>query len=94
MPKPTIAQIALLLADYDAAQRDKRKAEKREAELKQQIIDLKLAEKAYGEWTYALGTPREILDQPAARKMITDAGGKVPTVMTKAPIVVKPKAGK
>lgn len=90
MARKTHAQIALLLAQYDAAQRDKRKAEKAEKELKEQIEALNLVERTYGDWSYALGTPREILDQREARKALTDRGIKVPTVFTKAPIVVKP----
>lgn len=90
MPRMTKVQIALLLADYNAAQHDKRKADTRVDELKEQIEALNLKEGPYGEWTYTLGTPREILDQKGAKKMLTDAGLKVPTVLTKAPIVVKP----
>lgn len=92
MPRMTKAQIGMLLADYDARSRELRKLDKAVSELKEQIRGLDLKEGAYGDFTYAAGTPREILDQPAARKLITDHGLKVPTVMTSAPIVVKPKA--
>lgn len=90
MPRRTKAQIGLILADYDAAIRDQRKAEKRAAELKAEIRDLELKDGTYGTMTYALGTPREILDQPAAREALKAAGLKIPTTMTTAPIVVKP----
>jgi hypothetical protein len=105
MPRKTHAQIAILLADYDAAQRDKRKAEAREKELKAEIEALDLAERTYGDWSYTLGTARTILDQPAVRELIKAYGQSepvikairaaklpapvVPTAQTKAPIVVK-----
>lgn len=90
MPRKTKAQIGMILADYDAAIRDQRKAEKRAAELKAEIRELSLKDGAYGAMTYALGTPREILDQPKAREVLKAAGIPVPTTMTAAPIVVKP----
>lgn len=89
MPRKTHAQIAILLADYDAAQRDKRKAETREKELKAEIEALNLDERVYGDWSFAHGTPRNILDQPEAKRLLTEKGVKVPMVQTKAPIVVK-----
>jgi hypothetical protein len=90
MPRKTKAQIGLMLADYDAAIRDQRKAEKRAAELKAEIRALNLKEGAYGPMTFSWGTPREILDQPKAREALKAAGVEVPTAMTSAPIVVKP----
>ena len=90
MPRMTKAQIGMILADYDAAIRDQRKAEKRAAELKAEIRTLALKDGAYGSMTFALGTPREILDQPKARETLKAAGLDVPTTMTTAPIVVKP----
>ena len=83
------ARVGLLLADYDAVSRDLRKLEKRAAELKAEIRD-SVEPGTYGEWNYSEGTPREILDQPAARKLITEHGLEVPTVMTKPAVVVKP----
>jgi hypothetical protein len=106
MPRKTHAQIALLLADYNAAANDKKKAEKREKELRAEIDALDLDERTYGEWSYALGTPREILNQPAVRQLVEVYGKSasvlaaikaaklpvpvVPTQFTKAPIIVKP----
>jgi hypothetical protein len=90
MPRRTKAQIGLILADYDAAIRDQRKAEKRATELKAEIRDLKLKDGTYGTMTYALGTPREILDQQRAKELLKGADIPVPTAMTTAPIVVKP----
>lgn len=110
MARKTHAQIAILLADLDAAQRDTRKAENREKELKAEVEALNLDERTYGEWSYSLGTPREILDQPAIRETIKAYGKSepviaaikaaklpapvVPTKYTKAPIVVKLAASK
>lgn len=90
MPRRTKAQIGLLLADYDAAIRDQRKAEKRANELKAEIRDLALKDGTYGTMTYALGTPREILDQQAAKEKLKAAGIDIPMAMTTAPIIVKP----
>lgn len=90
MPRKTKAQIGMMLADYDAAIRDQRKAEARAKELKAEIRDLNLKDGAYGAMTFALGTPREILDQPKAREILKAAGLAVPLTMTTAPIVVKP----
>jgi hypothetical protein len=90
MPRKTKTQIGMMLADYDAAIRDQRKAEKRAAELKAEIRELNLKDGTYGTMTFALGTPREILDQPKAREVLKAAGIPIPTAMTTAPIVVKP----
>jgi hypothetical protein len=90
MPRKTKIQIGLILADYDAAIRDQRKAEKRAAELKAEIRELDLKEGAYGPMTFAYGTPREILDQPKARELLKAHDIEVPTTMTSAPLVVKP----
>ena len=90
MARKTKAQIGMLLADLYAAQSDKRKAEAREKDLKAEVEALGLAQGAYGGYLYSLGTPRTILDQPEAKKLLTENGIVVPMVSTKAPIVVKP----
>lgn len=91
MPRKTKAQIALLLADLHAAKSDKRKAETRVDDLEAEVAAIpNLKEGLYGEWTYALGTPREILDQPAAKEALKARGLPIPTKFTKASIVVKP----
>lgn len=90
MPRKTKAQIGMILADYDAAIRDQRKAEKRANELKAEIRDLKLKDGTYGTMTFALGTGREILDQQKAKELLKLHDIEVPTSMTMAPIVVKP----
>lgn len=108
MPRKTHAQISLLLADLYAAKQDKRKADKRVDDLEAEIADLNLDERPYGEWAYSLGTPREILAQKAIKELVSAYGKSekvlaaikaaklpapiVPTVFTKAPIVVKPVA--
>lgn len=95
MPRETKAakniRIGMLLADYDARSRELRKLAKTVDDLKEQIRAEDLAEGAYGDFTYAAGTPREILDQQEAKKLLTQRGIPVPTQMTQAPIVVKPK---
>ena len=98
MARETKAQkstrIGMLLADYDARSRELRKLAKVVDELKEQIRGEALAEGAYGDFTYAEGTPREILDQKEATARLKAAGLEVPKVMTSAPIVVKPKVAK
>ena len=90
MPRETVkakrARIAALLADYDARSRELRKLEKDVKSLAEQVREL--AAGVYDDWSYAEGTPREILDQPAAKRLITELGKEVPMVMTRPPIVV------
>lgn len=94
MAKETAAQrrtrIAMLLADYDARSRELRKLAKAVDEMKAQIKEIDPG--AYGDFTLSRGTPREILDQRAAKDALTKAGLPIPTTMTDAPIVVSPKA--
>lgn len=91
MPKETAAQrrsrISMLLAEYDETSKALRKLTKRADELKKQIRD-DVPAGTYGEWIRSEGTPREILDQPAARKALEQAGLEVPTVMTSPPVIV------
>lgn len=90
MPRETKAakasRIALLLAAYDATARELRKLTKQADELKAAVKEIEPG--TYGEWTYSHGTPREILDQPAARALMKDHGINIPTKMTDAPIVL------
>ena len=83
----------MLLADYDAKSRELRKLTKQVDELKTEIRETVPAG-PYGEWVRSEGTPREILDQPAARKALTDAGIPVPMKMTDAPVIVTPAAAR
>lgn len=92
MPRTTKAQIGMLLAEYDAVNRDFRKSAKRLDELKVQIRALSLKQGPYGEMTFAEGTPREILDQAAAKDALIKAGLPVPVVMTQPPLIIKPIA--
>lgn len=97
MAKETAAQrksrISMLLADYDARSRELRKLVKEVDTLKTQIRD-DVPVGTYGEWIRSEGTPREILDQPAARKALTDANLPIPMIMTAPPVVVTPAAAK
>lgn len=90
MARETKAQkttrVAMLLADYDAQSRALRKLTKAVDELKEAVKAIEPG--TFGDWTYAHGTPREILDQPAARAALKEAGIEVPTKMTDAPIVL------
>lgn len=85
------SRISLLLADYDARSRELRKLAKIVDGLKEQVKEIDPG--TYGEWIRSEGTPREILDQPAARKALEAAGIPVPVRMTDAPVVVTPTAG-
>lgn len=94
MPRETKAQKAsrmtFLLGEYDRVARELRKLTKQADEMKAQIR----AEEpgTYGDWVLGTGTEREILDQPAARAALTEAGIPIPTKMTDAPIVITNKA--
>lgn len=96
MPRETAAQkktrISLLLGEFDARNRELRKLETIVKGLKEQIKEIPVGQ--YGDWNRSEGTPREILDQPAAKKLIIELGGKVPTTFTDPPVVVRPAAGK
>jgi hypothetical protein len=80
------ARVADLLAAYDEQSRALRKLEKDVKALAEQVRELEPG--TYNDWSYAEGTPREILDQPAARKLIMELGGLPPVTTTRPPIVV------
>lgn len=82
-----ITRVGLLLADYDEKSRALRKLAKQTDELKEQIRT-EVEPGTYGEWIRSEGTPREILDQAAAKKALTDRDIPVPTKMTDAPVIV------
>lgn len=90
MPRKTKAQIGMILADLDATARDFRKTARRLDELKAEVRALDLKPGTFGEVTFSYGTPREILDQKAAKDLLTRLGKPIPTVMTESPLVVKP----
>lgn len=90
MARMTKAQIGYVLADLDATARDFRKTARHLDELKAQVRAMELKPGTYGEVTFAYGTPREILDQKAAKDLLTKLGKPIPTVMTESPLVVKP----
>lgn len=83
------ARVGALLAMYDAKNRELRKLAKDVESLKAEISAE--APDTYGDWVLATGTPREILDQQEAKRLLTTAGIVVPTKVTEAPIVVRPK---
>lgn len=93
MPRETKAQKALrlstLLAAYDAKSRELRKLTKDVEEMKEQLKTEDVG--TYGDWILSEGTPREILDQKAARALLIERSIPVPLVMTSAPVVVRPK---
>lgn len=96
MAKETAAQrktrIGMLLADYDDKIRQQRKLAADIKALKAEIE--KVPNGTYGDFIRSEGTPREILDQPKARDLLKLYGIDIPTVMTSAPIVVTPVAGR
>ncbi len=96
MAKETAAQrrsrISALLADLDARSHELNKLTTIVKGLREQVREIEAG--AYGEWTLAFGSTREILDQQAARKMMTDAGMTIPTTTTQPMIVITPKAGR
>jgi len=90
MPRETAkarrARIADLLAAYDESARQLRKLERDVKAMAEEIREA--GPGTYSDWTYSHGTPREILDQPAAQALIRQLGGEVPKITTKPPIVV------
>lgn len=84
-------RISMLLQDYANRAAELRKLQKIVDGLKEQVREIQPGN--YGDWILSTGTPREILDQPAARKALEAAGIAIPMCTTKAPVVVAPKAG-
>jgi hypothetical protein len=95
MAKETAAQkrtrIALLLADFDARNRELRKLTKIVEGLKEQVKEIDPG--TYGDWQRSDGTPREILDQAAVRQDYAERGVPLPMKVTDAPAVVSFLAG-
>lgn len=93
MAKETAAQrrtrIGMLLADYDARSRELRKLAKDVDALKAQIREIEPG--TYGDWIRGEGTPREVMDQQEAKRLLTAAGIPVPVKLTEAPITVTAK---
>lgn len=91
MPRETKAQknarVGALLAEYDEKSRQLRKLDKDVKDLKERVRELD--EGQYGEWIFALGISREILDQAQVQKDYAAEGKDVPKVMTQPQIVVK-----
>lgn len=95
MARETAAQkrtrIALLLADFDARNRELRKLIKIVDGLKEQVKEIPVG--VYGEWQRADGTPREITDQAAVKAHYAELGVDMPTRLTDPPIVVSHVGG-
>ena len=93
MPRETKAalhaRVSALLADFDARNREINKLSKIRDGLKEQLKEIDPG--TYGDWILATGTPRELLDQREAKRLLTEAGIPVPTRISDAPIVVSPK---
>ena len=83
-----ISRLSMLLADYDDKSRQLRKLQKDVDDLKKQIAEVPSG--TYGDWVRGEGTPRELLDQAEAKRLLTENGLPVPTKMTSAPITVSP----
>jgi hypothetical protein len=102
----TKAAIGRLLADYDAAIHDQRKAEKRADLLKKEIRALNLTPGTYGDMSFSYGTSSERLEQQKIKEIVTALGSSVevvalakklklpapvvPTYFAAAPLVVNP----
>ncbi len=88
--KETIKQrkdrVGLLLADYDARNRELGKLNAIVKGLKEQIREIEAGDYTGATLTY--GTSREILDQAEARRLLTAHGVEIPMTATQAPIVV------
>lgn len=93
MARETAAQkrsrISMLLADFDARNRELRKLSKIVEGLKEQVREVEPG--TYGDWIRGTGTPREIMDQAEARRLLELNGIPVPMKTTDAPVVVSPK---
>lgn len=85
------SRVSALLADFDARNREANKLKTIVEGLKAQIKELDPG--TYGDWVLAAGTPREMLDQREAKRLLTEKGIPVPMRLSDAPIVVTPKAG-
>ena len=81
------ARVAMLLAEYDEKSRALRKLERDVKALGDQVRDLDPG--TYQDWVFSFGTPREILDQPAARELLTELGKDVPMMSTRPPLVIQ-----
>jgi hypothetical protein len=92
--KETAAQkktrIGMLLADYHARNAELAKLNAIVKGMKTQIR-AEVEPGTYGDMVFGFGTPREILDQPAARKRLQDNGIEIPMTTTEPPLVVTPK---
>lgn len=79
-------RISMLLADYDAKNREFNKLKKDVDALKAQVKDIPAG--TYGEWIRAHGTPRQINDIGRAREIIAEIGRVWPMRESESPIIV------
>jgi len=86
------SRISALIADYDARSRELNKLTTIVKGLKEQVREIEPG--TYGDFVLGHGTPREIMDQQAARKLLTENGITVPMTTTQAPLTVNPKTSK
>jgi hypothetical protein len=88
--KETAAQkrsrIEMLLAEYDAKNRELNKLTASVKALKAQIKEIPVG--TYNSATLGTGTPREMLNQREAKDLLTKAGIPIPMITTEAPITV------
>jgi hypothetical protein len=93
MARETAAQkksrLSALLAEYDARNRELSKLTTIVRGLKEQLREIQPG--TYGDWNLSFSTPRQILDQPKARALLTAAGVEVPMIETQPIIAVTPK---
>lgn len=88
--KETIKQrkdrVGLLLADYDARNRELGKLNAIVKGLKEQIRELDAGD--FTGASLAYGNPREIMDQAEAKRLLTEAGIAIPMTSTQPSIIV------
>lgn len=91
--KETIKQrkdrVGLLLADYDARNRELAKLNAIVKGLKEQIREVDAGDYTGASLSY--GMPRQIMDQAEAKRLLVEAGIAIPMTDTQAPIVVTVK---
>jgi hypothetical protein len=81
----------MLLADFDAKNRELRKLSKDVETMKAQI-KLEVPAGTYGDFVRSEGTPRQITDMDAVKMKYMELGLEIPTKMTDPPVIVTPKA--
>jgi hypothetical protein len=83
-------RIGVLLAHYDAKNREANKLNAEVKALKEEIRKENLAEGTYNDMTLTYGTARQQLDQKEARRLLTESKIEIPMASSEPPLVVKP----